>query len=66
MHVNFNQPQEPEPEPLRVRVPFLNQSVGLGDAIKAATETVGIQPCGGCKKRQELLNRRIVFNPWAT
>jgi hypothetical protein len=35
---------------------------GLGDVIAAATAAVGIKPCGGCKKRQELLNDLVPFN----
>ena len=31
-------------------------SEGLGDTIAKITSAVGIQPCGGCKKRQEVLN----------
>ena len=34
---------------------------GLGDAIARATTAVGIRPCGGCKKRQEALNRLVPF-----
>lgn len=32
-------------------------SKGLGDTIAKATKAVGIKPCGGCKKRQEKLNK---------
>ena len=35
---------------------------GLGDVVAAATAAVGIKPCGGCKKRQELLNDLVPFN----
>lgn len=35
---------------------------GLGDAIKAATDAVGIKQCGGCAKRQEWLNDAVPFN----
>ena len=34
---------------------------GLGDAVARMTTAVGIKPCGGCKKRQELLNRLVPF-----
>jgi hypothetical protein len=34
---------------------------GLGDAIARATSAVGIKPCGGCKKRQEVLNDLVPF-----
>jgi hypoxanthine phosphoribosyltransferase len=30
---------------------------GLGDSIAKVTEAMGIKPCGGCKKRQDKLNR---------
>ena len=30
---------------------------GLGDAVAAATKSVGVKPCGGCAKRQAALNR---------
>lgn len=31
--------------------------VGVGTAIKAATTVVGINPCGGCQQRAELLDK---------
>jgi hypothetical protein len=34
---------------------------GLGDVIARATSAVGIKPCGGCKQRQEKLNRLVPF-----
>jgi hypothetical protein len=30
---------------------------GLGDVVATITSAVGIEPCEGCKKRQEKLNR---------
>jgi hypothetical protein len=38
-----------------------NRIRGLGDLIAAGTRAVGIRPCGGCKKRQEALNRMVPF-----
>jgi hypothetical protein len=35
---------------------------GLGDVVAAVTSAVGIRPCGGCKKRQESLNKLVPFN----
>lgn len=32
-------------------------SKGLGDDIAKITSAVGIKPCGGCKRRQEKLNK---------
>jgi hypothetical protein len=39
---------------------------GLGDAIAKLTSAVGIQPCGGCKKRQEMLNKIVPFSAGTT
>ena len=36
---------------------------GLGDVVAAATNAVGIKPCGGCKARQEALNKAVPFKP---
>lgn len=33
------------------------QGVGLGDVVATITSSVGIKPCGGCKRRQEWLNK---------
>lgn len=50
--------------PVRVRLPGLlvTEEVGLGDAIKHLTHSVGIRPCGGCEARALVLNRWIVFS----
>jgi hypothetical protein len=55
--------QEGEGKPYRVRLPgfVYGEEVGLGDAIKRATSTVGITPCGGCGRRAAALNRWMVF-----
>ena len=36
-------------------------SRGLGDTIKKATDFFGIPQCGGCKKRQEMLNKKFPY-----
>tara|TARA_R110000824_G_scaffold95520_1_gene229649 strand:- start:635 stop:802 length:168 start_codon:yes stop_codon:yes gene_type:complete len=33
------------------------RALGLGDTIAKITKAVGIKPCGGCKKRQDKLNK---------
>jgi hypothetical protein len=50
--------------PHRVRLPgfVTGEEVGLGDAIKRATSTAGIGPCGGCERRAAALNRWMVFS----
>lgn len=57
-------PRQGRREPYRVRLPgFVSEEdVGLGDAIKRATSTVGIRPCGGCGRRAAALNRWMVFS----
>jgi hypothetical protein len=49
--------------PLRVRLPgfIKDEEIGLGDAIKRATYSVGIRPCGGCGRRAAALNRWMTF-----
>lgn len=37
------------------------ESKGLGDTIKKVTEKLGIKQCGGCKRRQEKLNRLFPY-----
>jgi len=37
------------------------QSRGLGDTIAKVTKLLGIKPCDGCKKRQELLNKLVPY-----
>lgn len=36
-------------------------SRGVGDTIAKATKAIGIKPCGGCRKRQELLNKVLPY-----
>lgn len=50
-------------EPHRVRLPgfISDEQIGLGDAVKRATSSVGIRPCGPCAARAERLNRWLVF-----
>lgn len=37
------------------------KSRGLGDTIAKVTSAIGIKPCGGCKERQEWLNRAFPY-----
>ena len=41
-----------------------NKSRGLGDTVAKVIHTVSrgkIRPCGGCKKRQKLLNKLVPY-----
>ena len=55
--------QQEERQPYRVRLPGFvsDKEVGLGDAIKRATYSVGVRPCAGCGRRAAALNRWVVF-----
>lgn len=57
-------PRQGGRESYRVRLPgfVADEDVGLGDAIKRTTSTVGIRPCGGCGRRAAALNRWMVFS----
>ena len=50
--------------PHTVRLPgfITGDEVGLGDAIKRATSTVGVRPCAGCGRRAAALNTWVVFS----
>lgn len=64
---NSDQPPAPCPNcpPARsIAIPGLQAQIRLGDAIANLTRRAGIQPCGGCKARQEALNRRFTLTPW--
>jgi hypothetical protein len=38
-------------------MPRPKKITGLGDVVATITSSVGIEPCEGCKKRQERLNK---------
>ncbi|HEY2290544.1 MAG TPA: hypothetical protein VGM86_07570 [Thermoanaerobaculia bacterium] len=48
--------------PLRLPL-FVREEIGFGDAVKRVTSALGIAPCGGCSRRAESLNRRVVLTP---
>jgi hypothetical protein len=54
---------ESERQPYRVRLPGFvsDKEIGLGDAIKRVSHTLGIQPCAGCDRRAAALNHWFVF-----
>lgn len=51
---------------LHLQVPFLNQTVGLGDVIHGITQAAGVPQCEECKERQARLNQALQFRPWNT
>ena len=38
-----------------------NKPKGIGDVVANITKAVGIEPCDGCKQRQEKLNKLFPF-----
>jgi len=62
------QPEAAEPtrKPYRMRLPGFTsgEEVGLGEVIKRATSSIGMQPCGGCERRAAALNRWMTFSGW--
>jgi hypothetical protein len=56
-------PDQDGPLPHRVRLPkfITDEEIGLGNVIKRTTAYLGIQPCGGCGRRADALNRWLVF-----
>ena len=53
-----------ERRPYRVRLPgfLIDEEIGLGDAIKRVTYSLGISPCDACKTRAAALNRWVRFS----
>jgi hypothetical protein len=39
----------------------MSKSKGLGDSIAKLTEAIGIEPCKGCEKRKNILNKLFPF-----
>lgn len=35
---------------------------GAGDTVARVTSALGVKPCGGCKKRQEELNKAVPYS----
>jgi len=64
MTIFSNEP--PQPAPREIPVPFLPQSIGLGDAIKNVTRAFGVQPCNPCEQRAQALNQRFTLRPWGS
>ena len=56
-------PDKSEHSPHRLRLPgfISDEEIGLGDVIKRTTSYFGIQPCVGCGRRADALNRWLVF-----
>jgi hypothetical protein len=61
---NEDDARKGERQPYQVRLPgfITDQEVGFGDAIKRATSSIGIRPCGGCGRRAATLNRWLTFS----
>jgi hypothetical protein len=62
--VRNNREDKSGSQPYRVRLPgfISDEEIGLGDAIKRVTSSIGIKPCGGCERRASALNGWLVFS----
>ena len=60
---NNARPDNSEQASHRLRLPgfITDEEIGLGDVIKRTTSYFGTQPCGGCGRRADSLNRWLVF-----
>ncbi len=58
---------QPEEEgarhPFTVPIPFLRGPIGSGDLVKRLTDALHVPQCGGCRGRQEEMNRAVEFRP---
>lgn len=63
-NVTQNRSAEAERPTHRVRLPgfLIEEEIGLGDAIKKVTYSMGINACGGCERRAATLNRWMHFS----
>jgi hypothetical protein len=55
-----------EHEPFRVRIPgFVSDAdIGIGHLAGRVAASIGIQSCGGCARRAEVLNKWLAIAPW--
>ena len=53
-------------EPTILPVPFMHEELGLGAALKGLFSWLGVEPCGGCQKRSEVLDESVKFVPWGS
>jgi hypothetical protein len=49
-------------KPFRIPMPFVNGTIGLGQAVKTVTKALGINTCEACSQRAAFLDRRIVLS----
>jgi len=49
---------------MKIPIPGLKKSVGLGAAVKKVTAAVGVKPCRSCEERAKKLDRKIQFKEW--
>lgn len=51
-----------EDEPYAALILKFGISRGLGDTVAKITKAIGLKPCGGCKKRQDKLNKNFPYS----
>jgi len=50
------------PRPIRIPVPGMRRTTGLGQVVKQLTLSLGVRPCSGCEKRARALDRRVILS----
>ena len=50
-------------QPIRVPLPAIRQTVGIGSAIAQVLANAGVRPCSKCEERKDALNRLLQFVP---
>ncbi len=46
-----------------IRIPLKEiprSGIGVGDLVKRVAEVLGVEPCDGCEKRRQVLNRYVI------
>lgn len=63
--IRITRAEEQVPVNRQIRLPgfLLDEEIALGDLVKKTTSYLGIQPCGACHGRAEVLNRWLTFLP---
>jgi hypothetical protein len=48
----------------RLKIPGLKRRIGAGDVVREVTDALGVDPCDGCERRKERLNRFLSFESY--
>ena len=57
------QAQQPQQPRISIPIPGLSQPVGSGSVVAGVLSRLGVQPCGGCGRRANVMNGAVGFRP---